>query len=105
MPIDSANSYSKAYENFLTEASIYDLYVGFGVGAVGYADKSVRVAKDTANVSSWIERVPRDNIFAVWDRTNWAAGTNYVPWDYTNPDSTRSVIYNETDGGVYSLRW
>lgn len=101
MPIDSANSYSKAYENFLTEASIYDLYIGFGVGAVGYADKSVRVAKDTANVSSWIERVPRDNIFAVWDRTNWTAGTNYVPWDYTNPDSTRSVIYNEIDGGVY----
>ena len=101
MPIDSANSYSIAMQNFLTEASIYDLYIGFGVGKVGYADKSTRVAKDTANVSSWIERVSRDNIFGVWDRTNWAAGTAYLPWDYTNPDATRSVVYNEADGGIY----
>ena len=70
---DSASRYSSSIARFLSNAITDDLYVGLGVDGVGYVSKDTRLAQRAANVSSLIKRVGISDIFAAFERNDWAA--------------------------------
>ena len=98
---DSASRYSSSIARFLSNAITDDLYVGLGVDGVGYVSKDTRLAQRAANVSSLIKRVGISDIFAAFERNDWAAGKSFKVYDSTDPDIKSSTCFNSTSGELF----
>jgi hypothetical protein len=98
---DSASRYSSSISRFLSNAITDDLYVGLGVDGVGYASKDTRLAQRAANVSSFVKRVGISDIFAAFEKNDWAEGKSFKVYDPTDPDIKSSTCYNSTSGELF----